>query len=72
MPALLLVFIVEGTTHIDTFAWIDQTDKIAMQAQIPILIIGVAIFVLGIFSHTTLQRTDLKKLIYKNVKNKYI
>lgn len=47
VPALLLVFIVEGTTHIDTFVWIDQTDKIAMQAQIPILIIGVTIFVLG-------------------------
>lgn len=46
-PALLLVFIVEGITHFDTFAWINQTDKIATQIQIYILIIGIVIFMLG-------------------------
>lgn len=47
IPAILLMFIVECATHFDTFLWIDQTGIIAMYSQLPVLIVGIIIFILG-------------------------
>lgn len=62
IPALLLIFIVEGITHFHGFEWIDQTTPSAMRTQLPILIIGIVIFILGNLGGYHVSRKRFEKV----------
>ena len=47
LPALVLVFIVEGMTYIKEFSWIDKTNSTSLYHQLPILIAGIVIYIVG-------------------------
>lgn len=49
LPALMLIFIAEGMTYIKEFSWIDKTDSMALHHQLPILIAGIIIYIVGNF-----------------------
>lgn len=47
IPVLLLEVAVETAVHIPALQWLDQTDKTSLIRQLPILAVGVLIYLLG-------------------------
>ena len=47
IPATVMMILMEGIVHIKTFSWMDSTESCDMLLQLPILIAGIIIYIIG-------------------------